>query len=157
MKRVKRFLYFWIIPHWSYYPCSWSDPKFRSQLSLDSFPTLPQEKWISKTCQLDLQIILWLDPLLTFTIATSSKASSATWTSATVSHQPLGFHCGLSTVHSPHTVRKSVDKRRLDQPTLLLTTLQLLLIAKRINSKPLSVTCKAHLTLPLLTYHTCFL
>ena len=86
MKTVTFFLHSWIKCQQSHHPLSWSDPKIWSQRGLDSFPlpSLPQIARITKSCQLDLQITVWLHLLLSFNTATSSKTSSATWTSTVV-------------------------------------------------------------------------
>ena len=104
MKTVTFFLYSWIKSRWYHHPLIWSDPKFWSQHGLDSFPLspLPQIAWISKTCQLDLQITVWLHLLLSFNTATSSKTSPAAWIS-TVGPRPQCLPCGLPTGrHSTH-------------------------------------------------------
>ena len=139
MKTVTFFLYSWIKCQQSHHPLSWSDPKIWSQRGLDSFPLppLPQIAQITKTCQLDLQITVWLHLLLSFNTATSSKTSPATWISTAV---PLAPVLPLWPPYSSFST--SIYKNKLEEATLLLAySPQVLLTAGRINSKSLPMAC----------------
>lgn len=109
MKRMKHFCTS-ANPHWSYHPLSWSDPKFRNPLSLDSFP-LALPPFLKSNGQLDLQIILTL-----FT----SQLYHCNVIQNIICHLDLynspppasKLPCGLPTLHSAHMARWSFDEIR---------------------------------------------